>query len=365
MPIHFAFATAARLHSNFRFASSVIPLVTPFHSSPSSTLFLVRFLISSCLPLPPLTTHPVLSLTLQARSSRQQTIFTAMSTCFRFFTAVLFPLQLTILSFPLCLVLRPAIGSDDILSLVASTDLLGDGDTITNTEFRRVIADNVWGAARRTDDPYPDLPVHKVKLSYFKTVYESKNKDHALNLLFQKTKPIIDDNYKMRPRDVVVATSRIMLDYFLAVGNRPGIDMALPGNSALALSSPFHLDMHQPLREFLTTKGHLGFSPIGAMHFIGRRAMGEDIFIALAPTAFFDSPPGIVGYDQDGDSRLSPRHARIFLQLIGDILSLLHIGYDTHGLYTLDIDGTNSTSTTLGDMACVSSHFSPVFLLYL
>lgn len=161
----------------------------------------------------------------------------------------------------------------------------------------------------------------------------------------------VDPEYQVEPGDVVLTKQHVVLDFFLAVGSRMGLDVLLPGDSSPAFLCPFTLNIAQPFKQFPLKHGLINFNPEGCMHFLGR-AMGNDIFVAFVrPDDLESNNTYERGKSQKRVSTiLTTIRTRIFRQFIANVVAKCKLGLDTRGEYAIPLEDDTYVSTGLGDL---------------
>lgn len=246
----------------------------------------------------------------------------------------------------------PTDQDDTPFDAAAGLDYLGEGDLVSQADIRsRILAQARLN--RDSENAYLNHKPTVTLLSVLKKRYQNKQKEVSLQWLHRKNIIKIDKDYFVPPKDVHCSIHRTMLDFVLVVGNRPGIDAALPGNSALAMSSPFVVNMLRPNKEFRYKRGRLGWDPSGSMYYFGQRSIGEEVYLGFAPNEFFQDPKYAkpTGYGEAKSSCLSKPHTRIVMQLVADVFAIIGIGKDSFGQYTIDPLKDDGQLYTLGDFA--------------
>lgn len=204
------------------------------------------------------------------------------------------------------------------LSIYPETFATEKDDRLEQSE----IMDAIIGTSQHTQaiKTLDEMPVHALKLSVLKRLYENKDKS-ALSLIEDRHTIHIDDDLCLKPGEgkyIMDATSS-MIDYHLTVANCIGLSPILP-NMRSNHCFQFEMDLKKPIKEFKGKHAMLGFDPAGRMLFIGKNN-GEDVFIAMAPNKFlaghFIPPP-------PGRSKHSPlmskRHYRQVVMMIAYFL---------------------------------------------
>jgi hypothetical protein len=163
----------------------------------------------------------------------------------------------------------------------------------------------------RHEEEFNRLRVKTMKLSAMRDMYRNKEEKAALNTLAGRHEIAIDERFRVRLGEgrTVIETSETMLDYMLTVGKSIGVESILP-NGVNITRFTFEMDLKQPHREFKGKHGLTGFDTKGRMLFIGQ-AMGEDVFLAMAPNAFIrcEEEPCAAGHNT-GSSVMARRHSR-------------------------------------------------------
>jgi hypothetical protein len=166
---------------------------------------------------------------------------------------------------------------------------------------------------------YNRLPQIEVSLTSLKSAYEQCDKARARSYIHKLCKLKIDDDQKVDPDspDYCFSADKSYLDFFMIIGNRPGIDMFLPKVTPALFS--IKLNLKQPIKEFRAKYGMLGFNSSGAMLYIESQP-SEDLWIAMAPNEFFEGQGHFEMNEAHGDTRLSDRHYRILISFLIFIL---------------------------------------------
>ncbi|KAI5981073.1 hypothetical protein EDD15DRAFT_2380428 [Pisolithus albus] len=137
---------------------------------------------------------------------------------------------------------------------------------------------------------FNSAPLRKTKLSSMKRLFDMKNSRDALRLLSDRRFITIDDNFKLNPTgelDMLMHMSGHFLDYVMYMGNRRGLDAALP-NINVNHTMEFRLNLNMTHRLWPTSNtGDLPFIPTGRMMCIGSR-MQENIWLAMVPKTILE-----------------------------------------------------------------------------
>lgn len=131
-------------------------------------------------------------------------------------------------------------------------------------------------------------PVEEVRLSTLRGFYETGNTSAAMRVLSRRRFLTVDNELKFSPndKDVLTRVHRHFLDYVLFVGNRTGLDAALP-NTGADHTLEFRLNFCYSHRLWPSANiNDLPFNPQGRMMFVGTRRQ-EQIWIAMIPKQLF------------------------------------------------------------------------------
>jgi hypothetical protein len=202
-------------------------------------------------------------------------------------------------------------------------------------------------AEQDPEDPnaaYDRLSRVNVSLRSIRDTYNSKDSTGAMSRLHYRCTLTGIEEFVVPnddPQYCFTAPSSF-LDYILVVGSKPGLGVFIP-NVHSRLDFRVQLDVKNPLKQFRGRYGKLGFDPTGSMLCIGSTPT-EDMWIALAPHAFFDrtlEPFNLKA--KYGDSRLTRAHYRIAVIFLAHCLSLLAgRAYTARNPYTIDLKGQTS-----------------------
>ena len=128
------------------------------------------------------------------------------------------------------------------------------------------------------------IPAKETKLSALRAIYDQKRTDTALKLLTRRRYITVDNEFKVQPHDndVLAYFKDHYIDYMLFIGNRTGLDAALPNierdhtfNACINLCSTNRLWPSSNLKD-------LPFDAMGRMLYIGTRRQ-EQMWIAMIP----------------------------------------------------------------------------------
>lgn len=175
------------------------------------------------------------------------------------------------------------------------------------TILRNLINSSVVSHNEAVQD-FVHSPVHRTKLSALRRIHDGKNKAKAAEVIQRRTRPILDDEFKIVSRHPSLHYSipDANVDYVFMVPFRAFFAVVIPND--LGLQFPFKFVFNQRNRIWKCDKGTLGFPAKGSMMYLGE-SPNEHIWIAMAPEEFFDSPdPLPTPRDSEGDPRLQEAH---------------------------------------------------------
>ncbi|KAI6111442.1 hypothetical protein F5141DRAFT_1214957 [Pisolithus sp. B1] len=130
----------------------------------------------------------------------------------------------------------------------------------------------------------------KTKLSSMKHLFDMKNSTDALRLLHDRCFITVDNDFKLNPTgelDTLMHMAGHFLDYVMYMGNRRGLDAALP-NINVNHTMEFRLNLNMTHQLWPTSNtDDLPFIPTGRMMCIGS-CMQENIWLAMVPKTILE-----------------------------------------------------------------------------
>jgi hypothetical protein len=160
-------------------------------------------------------------------------------------------------------------------------------------------------------------------LSSLKSTFENEDTAKALSFLHRRSTLDIDDDFvvDVENPDYCFSIDNSFLDFYMVIGDRPGLDVLIP--AAPSANFVFNLTLRMPIRQFHAKYGSLGFNPSGSMLFIGTIG-SQNLWIAMAPLEYFDGiGESFDMSDGHGDTRLTAHRYRILVSFWGTILAQL------------------------------------------
>jgi hypothetical protein len=208
---------------------------------------------------------------------------------------------------------------------IAPFDVTEEASSLTGTDC--VPQDQVQASLlhlARDDDrnSYHQQPVYKIRLSRLAKIFETSKVSAALALLNKRLDLQIDDVYTAQSKDPMLSwnADQNFIDFFTCVSAGIGLDAFQP-NDVTVHNYEFAFNVRQPIRRFRSKYAMLGFDPVGAILWIGRSPMAEDVWIAMAPlTALKIDCPMVPAGTCSGSTQMSPRHYRILIFFLFSML---------------------------------------------
>ena len=210
-------------------------------------------------------------------------------------------------------------GPTDISALPDS--LLADpGDALSQSSLLNEIrAASIRDTA--TLDAFNSLKPKPLYLDHLRHRYEDSD-PNVVSYLSNRHFISIDNDLRVPvgSGQLHIATDVTMIDYHLTVAKNIGFASILP-NSATNHRWQLELDLHKPNRPFKGKHALVGFDTKGRLLYVGS-AINEDIFVAMAPNAFFrpnfsPDPPG----HSSGPSQMTTRHYRQVVMMFAHFLT--------------------------------------------
>ena len=189
-------------------------------------------------------------------------------------------------------------------------------------------------------DAFNEKRCHNLKLSQLKRAYEN-NDTHALELLSRRNRIVIDKKFLLEfgHRQILLDTSKTMLDYQLTVANGIGFDSLLP-NAASAHRFYFNMDLKKPIVEFKGKHVMVGFDTKGKMLYLGQ-LNGEHVYLTMAPNEFFlrHFEPCAAGYSTGGSTMMRRHYRQIVMMLAYFLAKIPELAYSNIGnVYDQDLE---------------------------
>jgi hypothetical protein len=173
-------------------------------------------------------------------------------------------------------------------------------------------------------ESYRRLREGVVKLSALEAAYNRWDYRMAIRLLSQRSTLKIDEKYFVDIEDpnYFLSCDETYLDFILAVGDQPGIDMFIP-NKDTDHSFALELDLSLDFKRFTPKKGVLGFDPTGAMLCIGQTPV-QNLWLAMAPYSYFENEDKPFDLSEGyGDTYMDKHHRRIIHVFLSKMLEAL------------------------------------------
>lgn len=167
-----------------------------------------------------------------------------------------------------------------------------------------------------------------VPLSTHRTNFINNNARAAINILKSRSSVTIDSDYKIDTSqdNVLIRFEEDFLDHILYLGNRIGIDAALP-HSAVITDHSWHIDVtfSKMFKLWPDSKVSLPFSTTGRMMYIGTRAQ-EEIWLCFVPRSLVNLPntqPDMTALQAPSTCLTAP-HAYMTVMFFAHCLSKIH-----------------------------------------
>jgi hypothetical protein len=153
--------------------------------------------------------------------------------------------------------------------------------------------------------------------------YENNRPMESIRFLKKRQKYIINDAY-MLPGDhpsLLWSIPNHYLDFVHLVSDSIGLGAILPSVEFQAhdLGWSFYVDLSNPVRDFPTKWGKLGFKPERSMLYIGRTSNNVEVYMAMVPVEGFDDT--LSPSSRQIDTRFTAVHYRMFLVFFAYVLN--------------------------------------------
>lgn len=187
-----------------------------------------------------------------------------------------------------------------------------------------VIHDAMESTAADTQAPHVQLfhasEVKAVKLSTLQKIYKTHDTNTAMKVLSRRRFLRVDSEFQLTPhdKDILSQLQGHYLDYVLFVGNRIGLDAALPNTMRVDDSIIFRLNLGHADRLWPSANiKDLPFDPQGRLMFVGASGDSgeEQLWIAMIPKYLINRGAGPVIATLDAPTTAMCMRHRLILTL--------------------------------------------------
>lgn len=206
---------------------------------------------------------------------------------------------------------------------------------------------------------WDNTPTKTIRLRQLKDYVRRKDQWCAAELLNQKLKVKIDDEYIL-PTSKAIFQHTFALDFFAAIPREPGFSVILPPDDyEPSISWNFDLTLHSPFRPFHMKHGMLHFNPEHATMWLGRKESLDIWCIYAREEDIVDTMSAKAGKRFTKPTQLSRLHVRFFCSWMLYLLSQTNypgIYCNEDNIYDINLDGNPTNWHFAIGFKCVHHH---------
>lgn len=209
----------------------------------------------------------------------------------------------------------------DVPDLHVADDPVAQSDVLTSIQ-------RDTRSQKRYTEQFFLLPRTPIPLSTHRTNYVATNSRSAINVLKGRSIVSIDADYKVDTTqdNVLMRFEEDFLDHILYLGNRIGIDAALP-HSTIGHDHTWHvaITFSKMFKLWPDSKTALPFSTTGRMMYVGTRGQ-EELWLSFVPRSLVEQPNSqqdMVAL-RDPSTALTAPHAYMAVMFFSFCLSQMH-----------------------------------------